>query len=112
MDFIGQTQWWLMNPHDELTTNGYCLANPGQEYVIYSRDGGSTTVNLQDVTGDIEVRWLDPITGEYAGQSTVPGGKSMTLKPPFSGEWVLHIGGDMDVTPPAVPGEVMVTQGE
>lgn len=112
LNVMEQTQWWLMQPHDELTSNGYCIANQGQEYVIYSRNGGSATINLQDVTGDIDVRWLDPITGEFAGQTTIAGGKSLTFNPPFTGEWVLHLGGDVDGDAPAAPGMVVVRQGE
>ena len=103
MNFIEHTQWWKMDPHDEMATNGYCLADPGSEYVVYSRDGGATSLNLADVKGNIDVQWLDPITNEYSLKSQVLGGGIVDFTPPNTGEWVLHVGGSFDVEAPAAP---------
>ena len=103
MDFIEHTEWWKMDNHDELVTNGYCVANPGSEYVVYSRDGGATSLNLSDVKGNIDVQWLDPITGEYSLKEEILGGGVVELTPPLEGEWVLHVGGSFDVDAPAAP---------
>jgi len=103
INFIEHTQWWKMAPHDELVTNGYCVADPGSEYVVYSRDGGPTSLNLSEVKGEIDVQWLDPITGDYSLKEQVLGGGVVNLTPPDSGEWVLHVGGSFDIDPPAPP---------
>jgi len=102
-NFIEHTKWWKMFPHDELTSNGYCLADPGEEYVIYSYSGGPVTVNLSAVNGETDIQWLDPYTGEYSQRSAITGGTTVTLAPPFDGEWALHIGGTFDVDAPAAP---------
>jgi hypothetical protein len=103
MNFIEHTEWWKLDPHDELVTNGYCVANLGSEYVVYARDGGPTSLNLSDVKGNIDVQWLDPITGEYSLKEEILGGGVVNLTPPASGEWVLHVGGSFDAEAPAPP---------
>lgn len=108
IQFMGQTEWWDMAPHDELASNGYCLADPGDEYVIYSRDGGPTTINLSAVSDELNVRWLNPRTGEYVAEDQVSGG-SVTFTPPWDDEWVLHIGVKSD-GPPAAPTGFTVRQ--
>lgn len=94
VDFIKMgIQFWNMSPCDNLVTSGtaYCLANIGQEYVIYLPDGGSVTVDLSDATGTLDVEWYDPKDGTYYAEGTVTGGGSETFTPPFSGDAVLHI---------------------
>lgn len=108
MEFMGRTEWWDMNPHDELVTNAYCLADPGDEYVVYSRNGGSTTINLSAVKGETHVQWLNPKTGEYSVKNKIQGGGSLTLTPPFAGEWVLHVGSKFDSQAPAPPGGFVI----
>ncbi len=105
MDFVDETEWWKMEPRDEITSAGYCLANPGSEYVIYNRAGGAINVNLADVTDAIKVQWLNPRTGEYSEISTVNGGVSVSFTPPFSGDFVLHIAHSLnhDNVPPSAP---------
>lgn len=86
-----------MTPHNELIvvgTEAYCLANPGKEYAIYLRSGGSVTLTLSEAKGTtLSVEWLDPDTNEYYSSSTIVGGKRATLTPPSSPEkdWVLHV---------------------
>jgi hypothetical protein len=44
-----------MQPHDELASTGYCLANPGREYLVYQpKQGQAFSVELQ--AGDLPVR--------------------------------------------------------
>jgi PKD repeat protein len=82
-----------MTPSDNLVTSStaYCLANIGQEYVIYLPDGGSVTVDLSDATGTLNVEWYNPKDGTYHDEGTVTGGGSESFTPPFSGDAVLHI---------------------
>ena len=65
IDFVEQLEWWKLQPHDELVDNGFCAADPGKEYVIYSIAGGTINVDLTSVSGMIRYQWLNPITGEY-----------------------------------------------
>ena len=45
-----------MVPHGELASTDYCLANPGQEYLVYLPEGGEVTVDLSGEHGRIW-RW-------------------------------------------------------
>ena len=104
-DFMEETSWWEMNPNDGLVTNGHCLSNPGKEYVVYSRDGGGVEIDLSDVTGTIPVQWLNPREGTFSERTEIQGGGSVTLVPPFGGDWVLHVGEGLpqDTIPPNPP---------
>ncbi len=110
--FFDDTHWWEMNPHDELTSNGTCLAAPGKEYIIYSRYGGAATVNLSHVnsTSTIPVEWLNPRELTYSERFEIKGGASRSFTPPFSGDWVLHIGQGVprDSIPPLAPNALVL----
>ena len=86
-------EFWNMTPSDNLVTSGtaYCLANPGNEYVVYLPDGGSVTIDLSDAMGSLNVEWYDPRNGTYPDEGTVAGGANESFTPPFSGDAVLHI---------------------
>ena len=84
-----------MEPRDDLTSTGYALANPGQEYlVLQPNEGqGSFTVHLEP--GTYAAEWFS-----VEGRKTVPG-DAMTIErstatsfsPPseLSGPMVLYL---------------------
>ncbi|MEM7672802.1 MAG: DUF5060 domain-containing protein, partial [Verrucomicrobiota bacterium] len=53
----------LMNPYNSLISSGYCLANPGNEYVIYLPNGGTTTLDLSAESGGFKALWFDARNG-------------------------------------------------
>jgi len=95
-DLFQKVEFWNMTPSDNLVTSGtaYCLANPGNEYVIYLPSGGSVTINLSAAIGTLNAEWYDPKDGRHHDKRTVIGGGSVTFTPPFSGDAVLHIVSD------------------
>ncbi|MBN1466474.1 DUF4038 domain-containing protein [candidate division KSB1 bacterium] len=107
-EFTQRLQWWSMQPNDALVSTGHCIADPGREYVVYSRNGGSVELNLAAVNGEIDMQWFNPRTGDYSPVSRVTGGATLSLAPPFSGDWVLYVGGSHDARPPAAPSGLMV----
>ena len=49
-----------LQPRNELATTGYCLANPGIEYVVYQPNAGEPfSVDLK--SGVYRFEWIDPI---------------------------------------------------
>ncbi|MDX2303580.1 MAG: DUF5060 domain-containing protein [Microscillaceae bacterium] len=58
--------FWEMSSQDALTsaTNDYCFAKPGEAYLVYLPDGGSTNLNFGSNTGDYTVMWFNPRSGE------------------------------------------------
>ncbi|MEO0481375.1 MAG: DUF5060 domain-containing protein, partial [Planctomycetota bacterium] len=54
-----------MVPADDLVTDprAFCLADPGQVYCVYLREGGTTQLDLGVDTGLYELLWFDPCHG-------------------------------------------------
>ena len=81
-----------MVPQNELTSTGYCLANPGTEYLIYQPESGSFTINLEAFTGRIfSLEWFSPQTGKATSGASINGGSTVALNPPFGGTAVLYL---------------------
>ncbi|MEM6878986.1 MAG: putative collagen-binding domain-containing protein, partial [Bacteroidota bacterium] len=54
-----------MRSNDDLVDDGWCFARENEVYVVYLKDGGSTTLEI-DVAGDYSINWYNPRTGEFA----------------------------------------------
>jgi len=80
-------------PHFELSQTGYCLANPGAEYVVYiPREYPSTIwVDLSKASGSLKAEWLNPCNGETFDERTVVGGGMQVFSAPFDEDAVLII---------------------
>jgi len=72
-------------PHPELSSDHYCLAVPGSEYLVLLPTGGSVDVNLSAVSGTRTVEWYQPRTQSTIIGTSVSGGSTVTLTSPFSG---------------------------
>jgi hypothetical protein len=80
-----------MVPHGELASSGYCLAQPGQQYLVYAPEGGTVTVDLAAAVGELRGEWIAADTGETGGQVIATGGAKVSLTAPFAGGAVLHL---------------------
>lgn len=79
-----------MVPRPDLASSGYCLAEEGQEYLIYSENGG-VAVDLSSAKGQLTVEWLNPLTGTLTAGGTIPGGESRFFSAPFNDDAVLYL---------------------
>ncbi len=79
-----------MVPRGDLVSSGYCLANPGEEYLVYLASG-SGTVDLSAASRDFSVEWFDPRTGKAMPAAAVAGGAKRTFTAPFTGDAVLYL---------------------
>lgn len=54
-----------MEPHHELASaeGVYCLAEPGNIYVVYLPSGGTTDLDMGETAGPFEIRWFNPRQG-------------------------------------------------
>ena len=87
----------LLTPSDRLILagNGVILAaNNGKEYVVYDYNGGSFTINLEDVIGSLNAKWFNPRTGEWIDGNQVQGGGARIFITPTKQDWVLHLFGE------------------
>lgn len=80
-----------MIPHNELSSTAYCLANPGNAYLVYLPDGDKVTVDLSNAVGKLNVQWLKPAEETIIKGRKIIGGKKQELNAPFSGDAILYI---------------------
>jgi hypothetical protein len=80
-----------MSPQPILASSRYCLSEKGKEYLVYTERMGEIVVNLTDASGELNIEWLDPSSGESIDGGTTIGGSMRSFIPPFSGEAVLYI---------------------
>jgi hypothetical protein len=93
-DYAERMNLAAMTPHGELSSTGYCLANPsssGAEYLVYSVNGAVFTVNLSATSGTLTIEWFNPATGVTTNGGTVSGGATRTFSPAASGDWILYL---------------------
>ncbi|NQV35521.1 MAG: hypothetical protein HQ515_22700 [Phycisphaeraceae bacterium] len=66
-----QVNLMAMQPRNELASTQYCLANVGQEYLVYQpeEDADGVSVNLK--AGQYAVRWIDPLDLTVVKQEAV-----------------------------------------
>jgi hypothetical protein len=85
--------FWEMHNANALAGNAenknavFCLAKPGEVYLVYLSDGGAAHLNLTSVTGAFAVKWFNPRTGGALVESaikSVNGGGTVLLGPPPS----------------------------
>lgn len=75
--FTTHVNFWEMDNHNELINNNndsndkYCLAKPGDTYVVYVAEGGGTGLDLGSVVGTFSVAWFNPRTGGSLQNGTV-----------------------------------------
>ncbi len=91
--FASRTQWWRMAPHNELVsgTEAYCLASPGEEYVIYLPRGGDLVVRIPRARDSFRAFWYDPARDKLLPGRSVRSGARTKLTPPSPSFRVLHI---------------------
>ncbi len=63
--FRNNIPFWEMSNDNALSsaTDDYCFYKAGQCYIVYLKNGGTTTLDLSGATGNFEVKWYDPRNG-------------------------------------------------
>lgn len=75
-----------MQPCDERTTAGFCLARLPGQYVFYFPRGGAAQV---EVASAGIARWFDPRNGEWHDGPALSKGKN-SVNAPANGDWILY----------------------
>ncbi|MDY6938879.1 MAG: DUF4038 domain-containing protein [Cyanobacteriota bacterium] len=93
-EFFTDREWWELEPADNLISGSggtkYALAEPGEQYVAYSRGSGNNrTLSLGNVSeATYRVQRFDPRTGTYTELNDYTGNGSVTLDPPDNRDWI------------------------
>ena len=81
-----------VRPHPEWASSRYCLANPGEEYLLYLPEGGAVTVDLCHAEGPFVVEWFLPQIGRtLPGARPLQGGDYAVTTAPYTGDAVLYL---------------------
>ena len=81
-----------MTPDVKTASTGYCLAEPGMAYIVFSPEGGDIEVNLmQAAEVALKVEWLEVATGKITSADTVTGGAKRHFRAAFPGAAVLFL---------------------
>lgn len=75
-------------PSPALCSTGFCLAEPGRQYLVYQPSSGGFTLTV--AAGAYRFEWFNPATGRTGdtGMMTL-GAERHSFTPPFSGDAVL-----------------------
>lgn len=79
----------LLNDREE--NEAYCRAVRGEAYAIYFTNGGEVKLDLTDLQGNAEVKWLDILKSEWMQPSNVKDKGVIMLKAPSEGNWIALI---------------------
>jgi len=81
-----------MTPHGELSTTRYCLANEGDEYLVYFPESDVAKIDMRQSQGEYIVEWFIPLMNrKVMGPRTVKGGSYLTIQPPTSLDALLYL---------------------
>jgi hypothetical protein len=84
-DFFETTEFWTLEPSDELVSAGHCLAKRGQEYVVFQSQAQAFSLKLEGLSGSAKVRWFNPFTGEYREAGSPANGTAQWTPPALWG---------------------------
>ena len=88
-DFLEGLPFNQMVADNEYVERGFCLALPGEAYLVYLPEGGDTSIDLSDVSdgSQLSLEWMAILTGECkSGQIEKPGvwsGFNTEIENPF-----------------------------
>lgn len=77
-------------PQPSLSSTGFCLANPGAEYLVYQPYTRPFTLQL--APGTYQIEWFNPATNLIASTGSVTGSTGdQSFTAPFAGDAVLFL---------------------
>lgn len=93
-DFFVGTSYWRMEPHDDLVSEGYCLAEPGREYVVFLNHSKSLSLKLEGLSAPLQAEWYQPFSGKRQKAGALPNGTAQPQPPAdwSAGPVALHVG--------------------
>jgi len=93
--FAQRMQLLTMEPLGDLSSTGYALANPGEEYIVLQPGEAGNEFSLMLDTGTYTVEWFSVNTREtqVADNITIERGENIHFTPPFDvpGPAVLYL---------------------
>lgn len=89
--------WARLKPRPDLVNAGYCLAAPGNEYVVYLDQPVAVDVKIEG--GPLEITWINARnTSDRSTKGLTDDGRYLT--PPGNNDWILHLRKPAGSSPP------------
>ena len=89
LDFFESIGYYKMSPANKITDNGYCIALPGKEYLVYLEERG--TLNLELEKGEYAVIWINASDfNDVIDAGKTSDGQGMT-SPDHGNDWFLRL---------------------
>ncbi len=91
-----EIELWEVQPANERLSDrnenaAYLAADPGEAYALYFTAGGSVGVDLSDVQGELELRWISIDSGDWGETASISGGGVIAVEAPSNGNWLAVI---------------------
>lgn len=87
-DIFESLPFYAMKPAQQLVSRGFCLAQPGKQYLVYLPEGGAVDLKLEG--GAYNILWIsgtDPCTRRSGGQTN----SGAQLTAPDEGDWLAYL---------------------
>src|SRR4051812_121320 len=88
-DFFEVQRFYQMSPRQDLVNNGWCLADPGREYLVYLQSRGS--VNVVVTNGPYQVEWFNAQNTQDKRTATATTNGLNLVSPTDGDDWMLHL---------------------
>ncbi len=88
-DFFEGIPFWQMKPHQDLVDTGYCLAEPGQHYLVYLEHPGAVNVAIKP--GHYRVKWINAQDTDDIRPGGVIDSRRTLTSPHEADDWLLSL---------------------
>ena len=88
-DFFETEPFWRMRPRQDLVNKGWCLADPGREYLVYLQSTGSVSITITN--GPFKVEWINAQnTSDHRHVADTTNGLNL-VSPADGDDWLVHL---------------------
>jgi hypothetical protein len=88
-DYFDRIPFWRLKPRQDLTDTGYCLAEPGQRYVVYLPWRGTVTVSIDQ--GSYQVAWINARDTNDIRKAGIINSRRALTSPQEQDDWLLSL---------------------
>lgn len=88
-DLAEQFPFYRMKPRQDLVNTGYCLAEPGQHYLVYLPSAAKVNVKVEG--GPFSVEWIAAADAKNRQEAGLTSDASNLNPPQAAGDWLLWL---------------------
>jgi hypothetical protein len=88
-DYFDRIPFWRLKSRQDLVDTGYCLADPGQRYLVYLDHPGTVTVRIDD--GSYQVAWINARDTNDVRKAGMINSRRALTSPQEQDDWLLSL---------------------